>query len=216
MDFTSIFDGKALTLEEFQAKTKNMKLADLSGGEYVAKGKFEDQQKKIGELEKQVSEKDTTIKKLEAAGGDADTVRKELEAYKKAEADRKKAEEDARADQILTAAAEQALEGREFVNDPTRAHYVAELKKAIADPANKGKSPAKLFEAMTKDADGIFKNPQQEPLKIPRVDNHPGKPMTREDIFKKDDKGRYVLDAAERQRAIAANLDQFTNNRKDE
>lgn len=216
MDFTSIFDGKALTLEEFQAKTKDMKLADLSGGEYVAKGKFEDQQKKIGELEKQVSEKDATIKKLEAAGGDTDAMRKELEAYKKAEADRRKAEDEARADQILTAAAEQALEGREFVNDPTRAHYVAELKKAIADPANKGKSPAKLFEAMTKDADGIFKNPQQEPLKIPRVDNHPGKPMTREDIFKKDDKGRYVLDAAERQRAIAANLDQFTNNRKDE
>lgn len=216
MDFTSIFDGKALTLEEFQAKTKDMKLADLSGGEYVAKGKFEDQQKKIGELEKQVSEKDATIKKLEDAGGDADSMRKELEKYKQAEADRRKAEEDARADQILTAAAEQALEGREFVNDPTRAHYVAELKKAIADPANKGKSPAKLFEAMTKDADGIFKNPQQEPLKIPQVDNHPGKPMTREDIFRKDDKGRYVLDVSERQRAIAANLDQFTNNRKDE
>lgn len=52
-------------------------------------------------------------------------------------------------------------------------------------------------------------------MKIPRADNHPGKPMTREDIFKKDDKGRYVLDAAERQKAIAANLDQFTKNRKD-
>lgn len=213
MDFTSIFDGRALTLEEFQTRTKDMKLADLSGGEYVAKGKFDDQQKKISELEKQVSDKDATIKKLEAAGGDADAMRKELEKYKRAEADRRKAEEDARADQILTAAAEQALEGREFVNDPTRAHYVAELKKAISDPANKGKSPAKLFEAMTKDVDGIFKNPQQEPLKIPRVDNHPGKPMTREDIFKKDDKGRYVLDAEARQKAIAANIDQF---RKDE
>lgn len=214
MDFTSIFDGKALTLEEFQAKTKDMKLADLSGGEYVARGKFEDQQRKIGELEKQVSEKDTTIKKLEAAGGDAEAIRKELEAYKKAEADRRQAEEDARADQILTAAAEQALEGKAFVNDPTRAHYVAELKKAIADPANKGKSPTKLFEAMTKDADGIFRNPQQEPLKLHHVDINRGKPITREDIFKKDDKGRYVLDAAERQRAIAANIDQFTN-RKD-
>ena len=31
MDFTSIFDGKALTLEEFQARTKNMKLADQIG-----------------------------------------------------------------------------------------------------------------------------------------------------------------------------------------
>lgn len=206
MDFASIFDGKALTLEEFQAKTKDLKLADLSGGEYVAKGKFEDQRKKIGELEEQLSEKDATIKKLEAAGGDTETMRKELEDYKKAEADRKKAEEDARADQILTAAAEQALEGKEFVNDPTRAHYVAELKKAIVDPANKGKSPVKLFEAMTKDADGIFKNPQQEPLKIPKSDNPQGKPMTREEIDK-------IKDASQRQAAIAANIGLY---RKDE
>lgn len=213
MDFTSIFDGKALTLEEFQAKTKDMKLADLSGGEYVAKGKFSDQAKELESLRTQLAEKDQTIANLEKAGGDAKKMAEELEKYKQAEAERKRAEKEAETDQILTAAAEQALEGKEFVNDPTRAHYVAALKQAIADPANKGKSPAKLFEAMTKDADGIFKNPQQEPLKIPKVDNHPGGVMTREDIFKKDDKGRYVLDAAERQRAIAANIDQF---RKDE
>lgn len=213
MDFTSIFDGKALTLEEFQAKTKDMKLADLSGGEYVAKGKFSDQVKELESLRTQLAEKDQTIAGLEKAGGDAKKMAEELEKYKQAEAERKKAEREAQADQILTAAAEQALEGKEFINDYTRAHFVAELKKAIADPANKGKSPSKLFEAMTKDADGIFKNPQQEPLKIPKVDNHPGGVMTREDIFKKDDKGRYVLDAAERQRAIAANIDQF---RKDE
>lgn len=213
MDFISIFDGKALTLEEFQAKTKDMKLADLSGGEYVAKGKFSDQAKELESLRTQLAEKDKTIASLENAGGDAKKMAEELEKYKQAEAERKRAEKEAETDQILTAAAEQALEGKEFVNDPTRAHYVAALKQAIADPANKGKSPAKLFEAMTKDADGIFKNPQQEPLKIPGVDNQPGGVMTREDIFKKDDKGRYVLDAAERQRAIAANIDQF---RKDE
>lgn len=213
MDFTSIFDGKTLTLEEFQAKTKDMKLADLSGGEYVAKGKFSDQAKELESLRIQLAEKDQTIANLEKASGDAEKVQAELDKYKQAEAERKRAEKEAETDQILTAAAEQALEGKEFINDYTRAHFVAELKKAIADPANKGKSPAKLFEAMTKDADGIFRNPQQEPLKIPKVDNHPGGVMTREDIFKKDDKGRYVLDAAERQRAIAANIEQF---RKDE
>lgn len=206
MDFTSIFDGKSLTLEEFQAKTKDMKLADLSGGEYVAKGKFEDQQRKIGELEKQISEKDTTIANMEKANGNIEAIQKELDGYKEAEATRKKAEREAQADQILTAAAEQALEGKEFINDYTRAHFVAELKKAIADPANKGKSPAKLFEAMTKDADGIFKNPQQEPLKIPKVDNHQGKPMTREEIDK-------IKDAGQRQAAIAANIGLY---RKDE
>lgn len=213
MDFTSIFDGKALTLEEFTAKTNGMKLADLSTGDYVEKNKDQDQKAEIARLKAQLAEKDQTIANLESASGDAEKVKAELEKYKQAEEERRKAEREAQADQILTAAAEQALEGKEFINDYTRAHFISELKKAIADPANKGKSPVKLFEAMTKDADGIFKNPQQEPLKIHKVDNHPGGVMTREDIFKKDDKGRYVLDAAARQKAIAANIDQF---RKDE
>lgn len=206
MDFTSIFDGKALTLEEFQAKTKDMKLADLSGGEYVAKGKFSDQAKELESLRTQLAEKDQTIANLEKASGDTKKMAEELEKYKQAEAERKRAKKEAETDQILTAAAEQALEGKEFINDYTRAHFVAELKKAIADPANKGKSPAKLFEAMTKDADGIFKNPQQEPLKIPKVDNHQGKPMTREEIDK-------IKDAGQRQAAIAANIGLY---RKDE
>lgn len=205
MDFTSIFDGKSLTLEEFQAKTKDMKLADLSGGEYVAKGKFSDQAKELESLRTQLAEKDQTIANLEKASGDAEKVQAELDKYKQAEAERKKAEKEAETDQILTAAAEQALDGKEFINDYTRAHFVTELKKAIADPANKGKSPAKLFEAMTKDADGIFKNPQQEPLKIPKVDNHQCKPMTKEDIFKKDEKGHYLMSTSERQRALLEN-----------
>lgn len=104
MDFTSIFDGKALTLEEFQAKTKDLKLADLSGGEYVAKGKFSDQAKELESLRTQLAEKDQTIANLEKASGDAEKVQAELDKYKQAEAERKKAEREAQADQILTAA----------------------------------------------------------------------------------------------------------------
>ena len=33
MDFTEIFKGASLTLEQFTERTKEMKLADLSGGE---------------------------------------------------------------------------------------------------------------------------------------------------------------------------------------
>lgn len=206
MDFAGIFDGKAMTLEEFQSRTKDMKLADLSAGEYVAKGKYSDQEKVIKDLRAQLAEKDKTISGLEKANGDAETIRKELEGYRQAEADRKKAEKEAETDRILTAAAEQALEGKAFVNDYTRAHFLEELKKAIADPANKGRSAAGLFEDITKDADGIFRNPQQEPLKLPGVDKTGGKPMTRAEISK-------IKDASERQAAIAANLGLF---RKDE
>lgn len=206
MDFKSIFGGEALTLEQFNEKTKGMKLADLSGGGYVDKGKFDEQKEELGRLKNGLSERDATIKRLEEASGDAEAIRKELERYKQEEADRKKAEKEAETDRILTEAAEQALDGKEFVNEFTRNHFIAELKKAIADPANKGKRAVKLFEEMTKDLDGIFRNPQQEPLKLHGVDKHAAPPMTKEDIFK-------IKDAGERQAAIAANIGLF---RKDE
>lgn len=184
------------------------KLLDINSRDIgKAKGKASDQAAEVERLKAALSDRDATIKKLEEASGDAEATRKELERYKQEDEARKKAEKEAETDRILTEAAEQALDGHEFVNDFTRAHFVDALKKAIADPANKGKRAAKLFEEMTKDQDGIFKNPQQEPLKIPGVDKHTGSPMTKEEIFK-------IKDATERQAAIAANSHLFI--RKDE
>lgn len=206
MDFKSIFNGESLTLEQFNEKTKGMKLADLSSGGYVDKKKFDDQKVELDRLKGDLADRDKTISNLEAAGGNVETMRKELEGYRQAEANLKKAEKEAETDRILTEAAEQALDGKEFVNDFTRNHFVSELKKAIADPANKGKRAVKLFEDMTKDLDGIFRNPQQDPLKIHGVDKQTRKPMTKEEIFA-------IKDASERQAAMAANIHLF---RKDE
>ena len=113
---------------------------------------------RLARLKNDLSQRDETIKKLEEASGDAEAIREELRRYKE------------ETDRILTEAAEQALDGKEFVNEFTRNHFVAELKKAIADPANEGKGAVKLFEEMTKDMDHIFRNPQLEPLKLPGVD----------------------------------------------
>lgn len=188
--------------EEQAAKVFAMNGKDVEN----AKSKLPDQKAEIERLKADLADRDATIGNLEKASGDAEATRKELERYKQEEADRKKAEKEAETDRILTEAAEQALDGKEFVNEFTRDHFVAELKKAISDPANKGKRAAKLFEEMTKDLDGIFRNPQLQPLKLPGVDKHAGPPMTKEDIFK-------ITDAAERQKAIAANINLF---RKDE
>lgn len=203
MDFTSIFNGEALTLAQFNEKTKGMKLADLSTDEYVAKGKDNEQKEEIESLKRQLAEKDETIANLEKAKGDADSMQKELDRYKQAEADREKAEKEAQMDAILTQTAESALEGREFVNDYTRNYFLGELKKAIQDPANKGKKPADLFADMTKDVDGVFKNPQHEPLKIAGVTKtDTSGNMTKDQIMS-------IRDASERQAAIAAHLDLF-------
>ena len=203
MDFTSIFNGEALTLAQFNEKTKGMKLADLSTGEYVAKGKDKEQKEEIEFLKRQLAEKDETISNLEKAKGDSAAVQAELEKYMQAEAERAKQEKEAQMDAILTQTAESALEGREFVNEYTRAHFLGELKKAIQDPANKGKKPADLFADMTKDVDGIFRNPQHEPLKIAGVTkSDTSGNMTKDQIMS-------IKDASERQAAIAEHLDLF-------
>lgn len=200
MDFTSIFNGEALTLEQFSEKTKKMKLEDLSSGAYVDKGKYEADTKTLRD---NLAEAKNTITTLEASKSDTAALQAELDKYKQAEAERAKAEKEAQMDAILTQTAESALEGREFVNEYTRAHFLGELKKAIQDPANKGKKPTDLFSDMTKDVDGVFKNPQHEPLKIAGVTkSDTSGNMTKDQIMS-------IKDASERQAAIAEHLDLF-------
>ncbi len=63
MDFKTIFGEEALTLAQFQEKTKGMKLVDLTAGEFVDKRKFDSEHAEL------VKAKDT-IKALEANKGD--------------------------------------------------------------------------------------------------------------------------------------------------
>lgn len=179
------------------------KILDIYGRD-LAKQKqaSKDAQAELSKVKDQLEEKDKTIKQLEAAGGDVEKMRQELESYKQAEAQRQKDEENARLDAILTQTAETALKDKQFVNDVTRAHYLGELKKAISDKANKGKTPDDLFAEMTKDAQGIFANPQDQRVTIPPVDKGGAPTMTKEQIMQIKDRG-------ERRAAIAANMNLF-------
>ena len=88
MDFSSIFNGEALTMEQFAEKTKGMKLADLSTGAYVAKGKYDEDLKSA---QSALDEAKKTVAALETNANDAEALQAELEKYKAAEA--KRAEE---------------------------------------------------------------------------------------------------------------------------
>lgn len=144
------------------------KLLDINSRDIgKAKSDADKYKAELESLKQQIAEKDEAISKLEAASGDADKVREELERYKKADADRIAKEKADEEDRTLTEAVTTAIGNKEFVNEMTKNGYIAEVKKALADPANKGKGAAELFEAMTKDVEGIFKNPQQTPVTVP-------------------------------------------------
>lgn len=76
-----LFNGEALTYDQLAAKVQEKKLniVDISGGQYVGRGKYDDQIKardtQIQELTEQIKQRDTDIAdlngKLTAAQGDA-------------------------------------------------------------------------------------------------------------------------------------------------
>ena len=166
MDFTEIFKGESLTLEQFTERTSGMKLADLSTGEYVAKGKYDSDIKKERDKAKEAAE---TIKQLQESMGDVDGMKAKLEEYQKADEARQKAEQEAAAHAALVERFGKVKGDREFSSKFAEAGLMDEFNKAINDPANTGKGDKELFEALTKDAAGIWKNPQQETVKVPGV-----------------------------------------------
>lgn len=166
MDFTEIFNGESLTLEQFNERTASMKLADLSGGEYVAKGKYDSDIKKERDKAKEAAE---TIKQLQESMGDVDGMKAKLEEYQKADEARQKAEQEAAAHAALVERFGKVKGGREFSSEYAENGLLEAFNKAINDPANTGKGDKELFDALTKDAAGIWKNPQQEPVKVPGV-----------------------------------------------
>lgn len=179
MDFTEIFKGESLTLEQFNERTASMKLADLSTGEYVAKGKYDSELKKARDELKTAKE---TIATLEANKGDTEALQAELDKYKQADEARQKSEQEAAAHAALVERFGKVKGDREFSSKFAEAGLLDEFNKAIKDPANTGKGDKELFDALTKDAAGLFKNPQQESVKVAGVDMHTGAKYTAEQI----------------------------------
>lgn len=67
-----------------------------------------------------------------------------------------KAEED-----VLTKNINEAIADKKFVNDYTKDSIVNELKSALKNEANVGKSASELFAEITKDKEGLYANPNQ-------------------------------------------------------
>ena len=54
-----------------------------------------------------------------------------------------------------------AIGDKKFVNDYTKNSIVSEVKTALGDEKNAGKSIKDLFDEITKDKEGIFENPNK-------------------------------------------------------
>lgn len=168
---------------------------------------------------------DDATKKLEGfADTDVDDLKGQITQLKNdlaaEKADREKEatrrELETLVDNFLNETEEDGSKKREFVNsitaDSIKASLMAELEKDTA----KGKSVEKLFDKLTTDKDGnvipniMIDKTQQDlennkPKFTTRLKSNQGNKMTREQIDA-------IKDRSERQAAIAANMDLYTNN----
>lgn len=104
-----------------------------------------------------------TITELEKSKGDTAALQKTIDDYKAAETQREADAKAAAARADVEARFTTALGERKFAHDYIKTGVLNDFEKALADAANKGKGDVELFEALTKDKEGIFasQNPAQ-------------------------------------------------------
>ncbi len=136
------------------------KIQAESGKDITAeKEKLNELKAKYDELISDKEKLETKIGKLSESSKNADEYKEQLETLKseisaKEEAQKKEAEE-----KELTEAIVSVFGDKKFTSDYVRNGIIADMKAEIQKPENKGKGYAELFQTLTKDKEGIFKNP---------------------------------------------------------
>lgn len=156
-----LFGDEALNFEQFTAKAaeKKMRLADLSGGEYVGKGKFDALSEEKGVLKEQLAAANKQIE--EFRGLDVEGVQRKADEWK---AKFEQAEKDAQAriDKLqFDHALEAALSGAKARNTKAVAALLDMDSLKLADGKLEGLD--KQLEAIRADNGYLFEDETQKP-----------------------------------------------------
>lgn len=113
---------------------------------------------KTQELENKVKEYESKIDELSSKAETNTKVQEELDKLKTQIAEEKKQKEQEDLEATLNKNVLEAIGDKEFVNERTKNAIINEVKTALQDKANVGKSAKDIFETITKDSTDIFKN----------------------------------------------------------
>lgn len=116
---------------------------------------------KTQDLENKVKDYETKIGELSSKAETNTKVQEELDNLKKSIAENEAKAKAKAEDEILTKNITSAFGDKKFVNDYTKNAIVNDIKTALKDSNNAGKSAKDLFEELTKDKEGIFDNPNK-------------------------------------------------------
>lgn len=175
MEFLKELFTEPLTFEDFAKAVagKGYKLADLSKGEYVAKGKLDEQANKVKSLNSKIAEYENKINELQTNNQTAEQYKNELDKLKQQIADEKEAAELEAKEAEFKNRFEKVAEGKAFAHDYIKNGVLEDFKKALSDEANKGKGDSEIFELLTKDKVGIFasQNPPGDMAGMGQIDS---------------------------------------------
>ena len=87
-----------------------------------------------------------------------ESLKSKIADYETKEKERKEQEDKKIFEENLNKNVLEAIGDKEFVNERTKNAIINEVKTALQDKANVGKSAKDIFEAITKDSTDIFKN----------------------------------------------------------
>lgn len=116
---------------------------------------------KTQKLENKVKDYESKIGELSSKAEDNTKVQEELDNLKKSIAENEAKSKAKAEDEILTKNITSAFGDKKFVNEYTKNAIVNDIKIALKDSNNAGKSAKDLFEELTKDKEGIFDNPNK-------------------------------------------------------
>lgn len=121
-----------------------------------------------------------------------ESLKGKIADYEQKEADRIAKQKAKEEDDILTKNIVEVIGDKKFVNDYTKNSIINEVKTALKDNANLGKSAKDLFEQITNGKDGIFANPNQV-IDMPSIDEGTQTTISKEDFNKMGYKERLEL-----------------------
>lgn len=97
-----------------------------------------------------------------------ESLKSKIAEYETKEKERKEEEDKKIFEENLNKNVLEAIGDTEFVNERTKKSIINEVKTALQDKANVGKSAKDIFESITKDSTDIFKN-QNELKDMPEI-----------------------------------------------
>lgn len=139
------------------------------------KDQLEDNKTTINELKAQIEKSPKT--------DEMESLKSKIAEYEQNEADRTAKQKAKEEDDILTNNINQVFGDKKFVNDFTKNAIMNEIKMALKDNANLGKSAKDLFEEITNGKDGIFANPNKV-VDMPSIDENVENAISKDDFDK--------------------------------